>query len=270
MGDCLNILYAVIAVGAIGVLCGIVLAVASRFLTVKVDERVARLTEILPGVNCGACGFSGCGAYAHALVFDAAPANACPPGGAAAARAIGEILGVSVEDVAAKLPVVYCMGDFEARLRKIDYSGVNTCAAAKLLYGGPNACAYGCMGLGDCLAACKFGALCLDSGLPRVDAGKCTGCMLCQTACPNNIIVLEELDGKAFVGCRNTEKGAVVRKKCSAGCIACTKCVRECPEKAISMLDNLARVDAAKCVGCGKCVEVCVTKCVGIRNEVPL
>ena len=261
----LSILYTVVAIGAIGVSCGIILAVASKFLAVKADERVIRLTEVLPGINCGACGFSGCGAYAHALVFESAPANACPPGGGAAAKAIGEILGVAVGDVAAKLPVIYCMGDFKTRVKKMDYSGIGTCAAAKQLYGGPNACAYGCLGFGDCLEACRFDALCLESGLPRVDAGKCTGCMLCQTVCPNNIIVLEETNGKAFVGCRNTEKGAVVRKKCSAGCIACTKCVRECPEKAISMLDNLARVDVSKCIGCGKCAQVCVTKCVAMR-----
>ena len=264
----LSILYAVVAVGSVGVLCGVVLAVASKFLSVEVDERVARLTDILPGANCGACGFSGCGAYANALVFESAAANACPPGGAATAKAIGMIMGISAGDVVLKLPVVYCMGDFEARAQKMDYSGIGTCAAAKLLFGGQNACVYGCLGFGDCLTACKFDALCLDSGLPRVDAAKCTSCALCQSACPNNIIVLEEPAHKAFVGCRNTEKGAVVRKKCSAGCIACTKCVKTCPAGAISMLDNLARVDAAKCVGCGACVGVCITKCIALNQVI--
>ena len=261
-----DILYAVIAVGAIGVFCGVVLAVASKFLAVKVDERVARLTEALPGVNCGACGFSGCGAYAHALVFESAAANACPPGGADTAKVIGEILGVAVGETVVKLPVVYCMGDNTARNKKMDYSGINTCAAAKLLFGGQNACAYGCLGFGDCLAVCKFDALCLDSGLPRVDARKCTGCGLCQSACPSNIIKLEKPAAAAFVGCMNTEKGAVVRKKCSAGCIACTKCVKTCPNSAIAMADNLAKVDAAKCVGCGECVRVCITKCIAMRT----
>ena len=258
----MNVVHAVIAFTSIGAACAIILVLASKFMAVKVDERIARLSEALPGANCGACGFSGCDAYAHALVYSSAPPNACPPGGASTMRAISEILGIDGAEMIVERPVIYCSGDKLARQLKMDYAGIETCIAAKQLFGGRNACAYGCIGFGDCLAACASEALCLDSGLPQLDQDKCTGCKLCAKACPNGIIVMEEAGKAAVVACLNTEKGAVVRKKCSSGCIACTKCVKECPKGAIEMADNLARINREKCDGCGKCVDVCIAKCI--------
>ena len=258
----MSIVIAAVSVTVIGVVCAVVLAVASKFMAVKVDERVAQLAEIMPGVNCGACGYAGCDAYADALVNAGAPTNACAPGGNSLSASISGILGVEAEKSVVMYPVLYCSGDSTARQQRMDYGGINTCTAAKQLFGGQFACTFGCLGFGDCLAACSVNALCLDSGLPRVDKSLCIGCKLCQKACPNNILRMEEDAPVAVVGCSNIEKGAIVRKKCTAGCIACTKCVKTCPEQAISMVNNLAVIDLAKCTGCGECVGVCITKCI--------
>ena len=256
------IVAAMVSVTALGVLCAIMLAVASKVMAVKIDERVAQLSEIMPGANCGACGFPGCSGYAEALAEGGVETNLCAPGGAEVSKAIGAILGVEAGDVAAQVAAVCCRGDDAARQVKMEYSGIETCTAAKLFYGGQNACIFGCLGFGDCAAVCPQDAICIENGLARIDTRSCIGCKICLKACPNGIISMESDAARVAVLCLNTEKGASVRKKCSSGCIACTKCVRECPEKAITMNNNLAVIDYEKCTNCGKCAESCITKCI--------
>ena len=250
------------AVAATGFLCALVLAIASKVMAVKVDEDVARLRKILPGVNCGACGYSGCDSYAAALAHDGAKVNVCLPGGNTVSKEISEILGVAAEDVVPKTAFVHCGGDDRVRKRKMDYSGIRTCYAEKQLYGGQNACVFGCLGYGDCVAVCPEGAICVENGLARVDPRKCMGCGLCAKVCPNKVIFVEFKTTRVTVRCKNPEKGAIVRKKCSSGCIGCMKCVRECPEQAITANGNLAVIDYEKCVGCRTCADACVTKCI--------
>ena len=256
------IITAMTSVTGIGLICAIMLAVASKLMAVEVDERVAQLGEALPGANCGACGYPGCDGYATALAEGGAETNLCSPGGAGVLKAISEILGVEAGEIAAVTAVVYCRGDGAAQQAKMDYSGIETCQAAKLFYGGQNACTFGCLGFGDCAAVCPQDTICIENGLAHIDLRNCTGCKLCMKACPNGIISMENDSSCVAVLCRNTEKGAIVRKKCSSGCIACTKCVRECPESAISMVNNLAVIDYDICTGCGKCAESCITKCI--------
>ena len=261
-----TIITAMVSVTVLGLLCAVMLAVASKVMSVKTDERVTLVRECLPGANCGACGFSGCDGYADAIVNENAMTNLCTPGGDKASKAISAVLGVEAADVLEAVAAVYCRGDGTARQRKMDYSGIMTCVAAKQLYGGQNACVFGCLGFGDCAAVCPEGAICIEDGLARVDARKCVGCRLCSLACPNGILLMDYSVTTAAVLCRNTEKGAVVRKKCTNGCIGCMRCVRECASEAITVVDNLARVDQNKCSGCGKCVEVCVMKCIKMSN----
>jgi len=257
-----TIVFAVISVTVIGVICSFILSIVSKLLYVKIDERITLLTNIMPGANCGACGYPGCSGYASALIEDNAKANLCTPGGASLLAKISEILGVDAGSIEKKTAVVLCSGDENTRNKKMEYSGLLTCEAAKQHYSGQSACAYGCLGYGDCEKACSSGAICMEDGLAKIITALCTGCGLCVKACPNKIVSIENAGIPVFVACKNTEKGAVTRKKCGAGCIACTKCVKECPAGAVAIINNLAVIDYAKCNGCQKCSEVCMTKCI--------
>jgi Na+-translocating ferredoxin:NAD+ oxidoreductase RNF subunit RnfB len=262
-----NIITAVVAVTVIGLICAVMLAIASKLMAVKTDERAVRIREKLPGANCGACGYPGCDGYAAALIDGTGvKTNLCIPGGDAVSGEISGILGVAFEDVAEKVAVVHCCGDNAATHDKMNYEGIGTCQGSKLLYGGKGACAYGCMGFGDCAVVCPEGAICIENGLARIDARLCTGCGLCAGVCPNKIITIESAGIHEVVMCSSREKGAVTRKQCSNGCIACKKCEHECPEGAITVQDNVAVIDYTKCTACGKCVEVCPVKCISEVN----
>ncbi|MCL2057139.1 MAG: RnfABCDGE type electron transport complex subunit B [Oscillospiraceae bacterium] len=256
-----TIIIAVVSVTAISAVCAVILCAASKFMAVKSDERMVKIRECLPGTNCGACGFPGCDGYAAALISGGdVKTNLCAPGGAAVLEQLSGILGVDAGDPAVKTAVVRCGGGDLQQKKKMDYKGIETCMAAKQLFGGEGMCAFGCLGYGDCQAACPGGAICMENKLARVIPGLCTGCGLCVKACPNNLITVDDESIAVAVLCKNMEKGAVVRKKCSSGCIGCKKCVRECEAGAIAVENNLAVIDYEKCTGCGHCAGVCVTK----------
>lgn len=257
-----GIVIAISSVTVIGIICAAILAVASKIMEVKEDERFPAVRECLPGANCGACGYAGCDGYAHALIDDGAETNLCIPGGDAVSRKLSEVLGVEFEDVVEKVAVIKCKGDCNVTSDKMDYQGIESCAAANLLFGGIGKCTFGCMGLGDCAKICPQNAICIENGIAHVNTRLCTGCGMCVSACPNHLIsVMADIE-KVLVTCSNTDKGALTRKACSHGCIACHKCEKECPTGAISIIDNLAQIDYNKCVYCGHCVEVCVTGCI--------
>jgi RnfABCDGE-type electron transport complex B subunit len=274
--DIIAILTAVISVSAIGAILAALLCVTSKLMHVKIDERQGQLMESLPGVNCGVCGYPGCSGFAVALISGEAKPNLCTPGGSDLLEKISAIMGVDTGSIEAKTAVVRCKGDINARQKKMEYKGIQTCEAAKAFFGGDNSCTFGCLGYGDCQIVCPTDAICMTDGLARIITQLCTGCNLCVKACPKKLISIEKANIPLFVACKNTEKGAVTRKKCSSGCIACTKCVKVCcecskdnlqsgegsPVTAITMENNLAVIDYEKCCDCGKCVDVCMTKCI--------
>ena len=259
-----TILFAILSVTAIGAVCAAVLCMASKFMYVKTDERVSKIEDCLPGTNCGACGYPGCTGYALALVGSEGEIKCtlCIPGGDDAARKISAIMGVEAEEVSAKLAFVRCRGDSNAQQKKMEYKGIENCYAAKQIFGGDSACAFGCLGYGDCKEICPEGTICMEHGLARINPRLCTGCGLCAKACPNKIITVEDADVGCVILCENTEKGAVARKKCLKACIGCTRCARECPAAAITVDNFLAVVDQEKCTGCGHCAAICPTKCI--------
>ena len=257
-----GVVVAVSSVTLIAAACAALLCIASKVMHVKVDERLAKIQEALPGTNCGACGFPGCSGYAEALVAGGVKGNLCPPGGEEAIKRISEVLGIEPEEAIYIIAVVRCGGDSMARKNKMEYTGIQTCYAAKQTFGGESACAYGCMGYGDCMHVCPDKAICMDSGLARINRSLCKGCKMCVSVCPNKIITMEDGRRKTFIACSNLEKAAQVRKKCSNCCFGCGKCMRECPEKAITVENNLARIDYEKCTDCGHCAQTCPTKCV--------
>ena len=258
-----SILTAVILFTSLGLVCALTLIIASKAMHVPVDERVAQMREHMPGANCGACGYSGCDAYATALVKGNVSMSLCAPGGDKLVEHLASILGTAPgESVHKRFAVVHCMGDRDTARNKMEYVGIRTCIAAKQLFGGQGACTFGCIGYGDCTSACLNDAICIENGLARIDTRKCNGCGLCVKACPNGVITTQYEPVTVAVMCMNTERGAQLKDKCSSGCIGCTRCVRECPSEAISVNDSLASIDYDRCTGCGKCAEVCVKKCI--------
>lgn len=261
------ILMAILAVTGIGIICAVILAVASKVMAVEEDERFPIVRECLPGANCGACGYAGCDGYAKALIEEeGVKTNLCVPGADTVSKKLSEVLGVEFEDVIEQVAVVKCKGDCDVTGDKMDYQGIESCAAAKLFFGGNGKCTFGCMGLGDCAKVCPNGAICVEKGIAHIDTRKCTGCGMCTKVCPNHLISVMADVERVLVTCSNTEKGASTRKKCTHGCIGCKKCERECPTGAIKVVNNLAVIDYEKCIKCEHCAEVCTTGCIMISD----
>lgn len=260
------ILIAVIVVGATGLILGLGLAIASAVMAVPVDEKAEKIREELPGANCGACGFSGCDAYAAALSEGKTDkTNLCVPGGGEVSQKIAEITGLAAGEVEKKCAVVLCGGTCSNCSPELRYSGVKSCAMAQQLYGGPKSCSYGCIGFGDCVKACPYGAIKVCDGVARIDPLMCRACGMCVNTCPKNLIELLPMNvTKAAVLCNNIEKGALTRKQCKTGCIGCMKCQKNCEYEAITVTNNVAHVNYEKCTGCGKCVENCPVKCISL------
>lgn len=253
----MEILTPILIVGLIGLLAGVILAVASLVMAVPKDEKAEALEEVLPGANCGACGFSGCPGYAAAMAKGEAKPGLCSPGGAEVAQKCGEILGAGQVEVEYKSALVRCMGSYDNTTDKMVYDGIPSCSAAAFLMGGVTSCRYGCMGLGDCVRACEYGAVTVCNGVARIDPHKCRGCSKCVEACPKGMIKFVPLKRQAVVRCSNCDKAKETMQVCKVGCIGCGKCQRTCEFGAVSVKDGLAAVDAGKCMGCGACVEAC-------------
>ena len=245
---------------AMGILLGVVLAIASRVFAVKTDERVEQISEALPGANCGGCGYSGCAALAEAIVKGEAPANACRAGGAACAAKIGEIMGVEVTAQAPMRALVRCSGGGGNAKLKYHYEGATDCIAAERMSGGDKECPAGCIGLGTCTTVCRYDALHIVNGQAVVDPEKCTGCGACSHICPKHLIELVPTDAKFAVMCHSPQPGAVTRKQCAAGCIGCKICEKNCPSGAITVTNCIASIDYSKCTSCGICASKCPRK----------
>jgi len=254
---------AAMIMGGAGLLLGAGLAYVAVKVAVPPDERVTAVRNELPGANCGACGFPGCDGLASAIVKGEAAPTACTAGGPDVAGKIGKALGIEVAAVEPKVATVLCQGTADHVIRTYRYDGIADCRAAALMPGGgPKACGVACIGLGTCVAACTFGALSMDEerGLPVVDKSKCTACGLCVTACPKGVMAVVPQSQKVLVACRNTDRGPIVRKLCSVGCLACNLCVRTCQSAAVKMENNVAVIDPAACTACGLCAAKCAPK----------
>lgn len=259
-----EILFPILLVAGIGLVLGLGLAIASKIMAVPVDEKAEAIAEVLPGANCGACGFSGCAGYAAALSSGKeTQTNLCAPGGTPVASEIAEILGTAPASVMPTTAVVMCMGNSANAENKMIYEGVTSCRMATQLFGGAKECAYGCLGLGDCMDACEFDAIHICDGVARISTIACHSCKACVKACPKHLISMLPLNvTQATVLCKNKEKGAAAKKHCKAACIGCMKCVKACEHGAVKVENFLASVDPEKCIGCGKCHEACPIGCI--------
>ena len=256
----MSIIKAILLLGGLGLIFGAILAYASKKFAVEVDEKEEKILAVLPGANCGGCGFPGCGGLAAAIAKGDAPVNGCPDGGAAVAAKVGEIMGVAAGSGEKMVAAVKCKGTCDKAKDKYEHQGIKDCRAAAALIGGPKSCQSGCLGFGTCVSVCKFDAIKIENGVAVVDEDKCVLCGKCIEACPKALIVKKPASKEVFVQCNSHEFGKAVKQNCSAGCIGCGACAKVCPVEAITMDNKLAVVDHEKCIGCKVCVEKCPTK----------
>jgi RnfABCDGE-type electron transport complex B subunit len=260
-----TILYTIISLSILGGISAIVLFFVAQRFKVFEDPRIEMVAAELPSANCGGCGLAGCRNLAETLVnaetFDDL---FCPVGGNEVMAKIAAILGRDAVNKEARVTVLRCSGTCDNRVITNHYDGAASCKIASALYSGETGCSFGCAGLGDCVAACKFGGMHMDAktGLPVVDESICTACGSCVKACPKNLFELRKKwkgNKKIYVSCNNEDKGPVARKSCTLACIGCGKCQKVCIHDAIVIKNYLAYIDSDKCKLCRKCVEVCPT-----------
>ena len=244
-------------VAGIGLVAGVVLVLAAKYMAVSEDEKYELIRALLPGANCGACGFAGCDDYAAKLAAGDVPANLCVPGGDILVRRISRTLGREAVAIVPMSAVVACAGTCDAAVAKMDYRGRPVCAAASLFYRGNMACPNACLGFGDCVAVCKNKALSIKDGVAVVDKKRCTGCGRCATVCPHHVIYMRPQTAYVYVACTSPDPGNVTRKYCKNGCIACHKCEKVCPTGSIKLQNNVAWTKPELCTKCNKCLEAC-------------
>ncbi len=273
---------AVLAV--LGCVAAVILYFVSQKFKVYEDPKIGEVEEVLPGANCGGCGFAGCHAMAEALAkADDLSTLSCPVGGSAVMSQVAAILGKSVAESAPKLAVVRCsgctVGENANRQKTLNYDGAKSCAIASTHFAGDTACSYGCLGLGDCVKVCQFDAIKVnpETGIAEVDEAKCFACGACAKACPKQIIeirdkgrVVKDQARRVWVSCVNKDKGAVAMKACKSSCIGCGKCAKVCKFEAITVDGNVAHIDNEKCKACGMCINECPKKAILATFEPPV
>lgn len=261
---------------ALAVLSGYLLGLASDIFHVHVDPRIEAINAVLPGANCGGCGYVGCLPYAEAVAKGEAPPNKCTVGGPSVAQQVADIMGVGLTHSWPSRPIVHCCAHSNDKLGQANYYGERSCAAAQFA-GSIQGCTYGCLSFGDCVAACAFDAIHMVDGLPVVDYEKCVGCAACARACPRSIIEMIpfKADQVYVVACMNRDAGKDVKAVCRVGCTGCTACAKASPT--YKMDGALARIDYEAYdphnlqnaqVGMDKCPSKCILL-VGRHSQTP-
>ena len=258
------ILLAAAVIVVISVAIGVLLGFMSEKFKVEVDPRESQIRDCLAGSNCGGCGYAGCDAYAHAIVYEGAAMNLCP---SSDKKTIGNVMGVCVIDGPKMTAFVKCNGNCRNTRCNYNYGDERDCRIAYSAPGhGAKKCVYGCCGLGTCASVCPYDAIRIVDGLAKIDRTKCQACGKCVSVCPNHLIEIIPDTAPYAVACSSRSKGKDVKAACDTGCIGCSMCARVCESGAITVENNLAKIDYKKCTGCGKCAEKCPCKIITMRN----
>jgi len=259
----MGIALAVGVIGLTGLACGAILATAARFFAVHEDPRIEEVACLLPGINCGGCGYAGCADYAKAVVTRGAVLNLCAPGGPDTVQRLSRYMGVEATAQEKKVALVLCGGDDTQAVRKLLYNGLADCSAAAAVAGGNKLCSYGCLGYGTCARICPADAIEITPRhIAKVHPDLCIGCGQCVKSCPRRIIKLIPASRSIHVLCSSKDKGPFVKKACKVGCIACTVCTKLAPDNAIRMDGALAVVDYSKPLETEAVIEKCPGHCI--------
>jgi Na+-translocating ferredoxin:NAD+ oxidoreductase RNF subunit RnfB len=259
-----------VLLSGIGLFFGVILSIAKLKLFILKDIRINEILNLLPGTNCGVCGFPGCAQYARRIVDDGVDISHCLVGGESVLESISKVMQVNpTHHIEKRVPKILCRGGRINSEDKFEYSGPLSCLAASQVSGGYKVCNFACLGLGDCVSYCKFGAIYIDkSGLPVVNEEKCSGCGMCFLHCPRNLILMRPRRTVTHIRCRNTEKFSIKKKACSVCCTACRLCEKACMYDAIHIVNFCASIDYKKCTDCGKCFDECPTKVISYKKNI--
>jgi electron transport complex protein RnfB len=262
-----QIIFAAVSIGALGILFGIGLGIAAKKFEIIKDPMIPKVLDLLPGVNCGGCGYPGCAAFAKAIVEDSVSPTLCSVANAESQENLAALLGLSGEVMDKQVAFVMCKGSNTVAPLKYEYDGIIDCSYANYMQGtGPKLCEYGCLGMGSCVKACQFDAIHVVDGIAVVDEEKCTNCGMCIDVCPKDIIESVPLKSTTRVSCMSQNKGKVQKESCKVGCIGCKLCAKVCPVDCITIEHSLAKIDYDKCIDCGACVEKCPTNAINVFN----
>ena len=260
------ILISALIIAAIAIVSAVILYVVSQKFKVYEDPRIDEVEALLPGANCGGCGWAGCRNFAENVVkAGGLQGKSCPPGGASVNAAIAQLFGEKAGGDVLKKAVIRCNGSRENAPAKTHYDSISSCAFFSMIHAGESGCPFGCLGAGDCVTACKFDAIAINpvTKLPEMN-NNCVLCGACIDVCPRKLIAILPLQKPAtvVVACMNREKGGDAKKNCSVACIGCKKCEKLCDFDAVKVENYLATINPDKCTGCLKCVEGCPSKAI--------
>jgi len=262
-------LITILTIATVGILCGGVISMANFLLPEESEllHKTEDIVDILPGMNCGACGSPGCFAYAQELAKDPSHINKYPcmtlMHDEQRLKELEKRIGISVERVERRA-AIHCNGSSRDLF---EYNGISSCKAASLISMGYKTCAYSCLGLGDCVEVCPYDAIKIDEEkkIVVIDRDRCIGCGLCVNECPRGLIEIVPAKAFVFLACSyEVRRNIPGRERCNNGCIHCRKCYKVCPSNAIKWdgKRDLPIIDHMMCTGCYKCVEVCPSHCI--------
>lgn len=249
---------ALIAIGFFLIVIVIVIVSILMSTSRKLNKNAEIIRELLPGLNCGKCGRANCAKFAVDITKGKTSVNECPfMIGTRNYFRIRQLVKRERKVNFGNVAVVKCKGGVDCQ-NKFEYKGDKTCACMDLLHSGEKFCSFGCLGCGDCVKSCVYGALSIsDKGCAVVDPYKCVGCGECVHTCPNKLISLVPSDKYVEVICKNSSDDSVITRNCKVSCTHCELCVVSCPYGAIQMVGGLPNIDKTKCRRCGKCVAAC-------------
>lgn len=262
-------IYSLLLLSVMGALAGAGLGIASKIFKVVKNKKLSLIEETLPGLNCGACGFGGCSAYATAILGGGIPLNLCKPGGSDITARLSEIMGVETvtTNETKMVPQVHCRGRLGKVKYEYRYSGYQDCNALFNHYGGNMGCKYGCLGLGSCIRVCPVGAISYDNeGCVWVDKEKCISCGKCIEVCPTGAMRWVPYSAEYIVACNSPDKGGQVKKYCQVGCTGCGLCAKKTQDGSYVVENFLSKINYEVRGDLKKGAEACPRNCI-IKNE---